>query len=60
MNKKPRKWGYKERTLAGRSGYVYKIQLDRDNLVIEPTDLSNDIGERGKTVVRLYEGCEGK
>lgn len=60
MNKKPRKWGYKVWTLAGRSGYVYKIQLYGDNLVIDPTDLSNDIGESGKIVVRLSEGCEGK
>ncbi|KAH8028972.1 hypothetical protein HPB51_021674 [Rhipicephalus microplus] len=48
MNKKPRKWGYKVWTLAGRSGYVYKIELYGDNLVIDPTDLSNDIGESGK------------
>ncbi|KAL3228233.1 hypothetical protein MRX96_048684 [Rhipicephalus microplus] len=60
MNKKPRKWGYKVWTLAGRSGYVYKIELYGDNLVIDPTDLSNDIGESGKVVVRLSEGCKGK
>ncbi|KAH8041755.1 hypothetical protein HPB51_017575 [Rhipicephalus microplus] len=60
MSKKPRKWGYKVWTLAGRSGYVYKIELYGDNLVIDPTDLSNDIGESGKIFVRLSEGCEGK
>lgn len=60
MQKKPRKWGYKVWTLAGRSGYVYRFELYGDNLVSEPADLHHAIGESGKIVVRLTEGCQGK
>ncbi|KAH8038613.1 hypothetical protein HPB51_002737 [Rhipicephalus microplus] len=60
MMKKPKKWGYKVWTLAGRSGYVYKFELYGDNLVSEPTGLQNTIGESGKIVVRLTEGYAGK
>lgn len=57
MMKKPKKWGYKVWTLAGRSGYVYRIQLYGDNLAVDPTDIQNDIGESGKIVVRLTDDC---
>lgn len=60
MMKRPKKWGYKVWTLAGRSGYVYKFELYGDNLVSEPTGLQNTIGESGKIVVRFTEGCAGK
>lgn len=46
MNKKPRKWGYKVWMLAGRSGYVYKIQLYGDNLVTDITDICQMTSEK--------------
>lgn len=58
--KKLKKWGYKVWTLAGRSGYVYRVQLYNDNLVIDPADIQNDIGESTKIVVHLTEDCVGK
>lgn len=60
MMKKPKKWGYKVWTLAGRSGYAYRVKLYGDNLVNDPADIENDVGESEKIVVRLTEGCVGK
>ncbi|KAL3189493.1 hypothetical protein MRX96_002799 [Rhipicephalus microplus] len=42
------------------SGYVYRFELYGDNLVYEPADLHHAIGESGKIVARLTEGCQGK
>ncbi|XP_064468999.1 piggyBac transposable element-derived protein 2-like, partial [Ornithodoros turicata] len=59
MRNKPSKWGYKAWTLPGRSGYVYKLYLFGDNLVMDAPDSPEGVGESGKIVLRLRTVRQG-
>lgn len=53
MTKKPVKWGYKMWARAGRSGYVYELELFGDNQIENLPNLPDELGQLGKVVMRL-------